>query len=323
MRILTILLAVVSLGTILLAAQMSPEGMASQIRSVASEAQPVATKGLETFRRLVNEQNYRRYGFESVAEISSASLGEPLVIYFVRLDQLWEYQPGTDPYRLLAGGNKVIFPVMAGQQARSSIVVDKVNGAWRAASFGGTTFVKLFTRIRSERAAPGAPAESTFAVEVPSLSLYFLGQHAGGQLMLISLTDPAVRQYKGRSADARRPGLRPVWGRWPTNTTGCPAGLGGVREGPRQRVSNSGAWRQAAADGVFRGPGSSIRPAEEKPRPRPDCASFPPWRGFINQRPDSELARANRTLARTERLATGRLPQGALGFLLRWPCNPK
>jgi len=154
------------------------------------EIQKVASEALVTFNELVTEENYTVMGFESLSEARVASLGEHLRVFMVRLDQLQKYQPGSDPNKILSGGDLVIYPVTVEEQVRSSIVVEKVKERWNATSFGGSNQVKMLTKVRkADSDSTELPISSYFVVQVPSLNLYFIAHQADEVLMLTPLLD--------------------------------------------------------------------------------------------------------------------------------------
>jgi hypothetical protein len=136
-------------------------------------------------------------GFDSLSEVRSAVLGDPLVAFYVRLDHLRVYQQGGDPYSLLSGGDKVIYPVLVGQEVRASIVLDKDARGWTPVSYGGPNSAKLLHRIMAQlgpRAA--APGAHYFVVNVLALGLHFLGMSQQGKLLLIPLLDDSQGRWK-------------------------------------------------------------------------------------------------------------------------------
>jgi hypothetical protein len=134
-----------------------------------ADAQSAATQSLTIFRRLVNNQNYRDLGFESPDEVANATLGEPLPVMFVRLDQLRGYQAGTDVNSLLGQSNEVNFPVIANNQVRSSVVVEQVNGRWKTGTLGNGALAKHIAAVRRDRTGAAL-------VHFAALGLYFLGE---------------------------------------------------------------------------------------------------------------------------------------------------
>ncbi|HEX8473128.1 MAG TPA: hypothetical protein VF666_03790 [Pyrinomonadaceae bacterium] len=127
-----------------------------------ADAKSAADRGLATLAKLVNEQNYRAMGFESVAEVSTAALGEPIRVLMVKLDALRAYQPGSDPNLLLSDVPQSVYPVMVRDQVRSTITVSQVDaGRWTAVSFGNPHLARQTVQARraisaARQTAPGA-----------------------------------------------------------------------------------------------------------------------------------------------------------------------
>jgi hypothetical protein len=156
-----------------------------------ADAQAAATESLSTFRQLVNAQNYKELGFESPEEVANATLGEPIHVLVVSLNQLRQYEPGGDPNRLLTDFNQIHYPVVVGDQVRSAILVDQVNGKWKTGTFGATNLAKLIATAR--KGTQTSNPSQDVVVEVPSLGLYFLGHRTeDNKLTLTPLTDNAV-----------------------------------------------------------------------------------------------------------------------------------
>ncbi|MBE7446943.1 MAG: hypothetical protein HS132_17665 [Planctomycetia bacterium] len=170
-----------------------------------TEPQKVASESIVTLRKLVNEQNYKAMGFESPDEVSTVALGEPIRVFLVRLDQLREYQPGSDPNKLLIDGDKIIYPFTVKEQVRSSVVVEKINEAWNATNFGGPHLIKILANIRKNTSdSTGLPISSYFAVQVAALNLYFVGHRTDNELMLTPLLDDPGFEFKaGRTMPAK------------------------------------------------------------------------------------------------------------------------
>jgi hypothetical protein len=184
-----------------LPAQQSQETISGVVAGAVRDSQSVATQALSVFPKLVTEQNYKGMGFESADEARSAALGDPAVYFLVRLDELRDYQPGSDPTRLLHSADRVLYPVLARQQVRSSVTLEKGKEGWKATSFGAPGFSKLVTRLRTESSASsGASVSSYFVVAVPALKVYFLGQMPNNRLTLTPLTDDASLGLKAGGA---------------------------------------------------------------------------------------------------------------------------
>jgi hypothetical protein len=146
-----------------------------------TQPQEAASSAIRTFQQLVTEQNYRSLGFESVDEVQSAALGQPLALYTIGLEQLKAYRQGTDANSLLTPSADTLYPVTANGQVRSSVTVTKVEGGYRASSFGNSEVVKALSKYRE--------AATAFAVRLPALNLYYLAQRVENKLLLTPVAD--------------------------------------------------------------------------------------------------------------------------------------
>lgn len=156
------------------------------------DAQSAAQRGLETFRRLVTSANFKELGFESMDEVSSASLGAPNQVFSVGLEQLKSYQPGGDANRMLADAGRTIYPVMVRDQARASITVEQKNGKWTATGFGDPKLARQISTTTKSVSAQGAP----MIVHVLPFNLYFVGSRSDNRLMLTPLGDYSAFNVK-------------------------------------------------------------------------------------------------------------------------------
>ncbi|MBZ5614664.1 MAG: hypothetical protein LAO23_11695 [Acidobacteriia bacterium] len=161
-----------------------------------AKAQPVASKSLAQFRQLITEQNYERMGFKSMQEVQSSSLGSPLQVFKVRLDELQKYTTDTNPDKLIHGGDEFLYPVLFENQVRSSVLVADVAGTWKAVSFGKSDSTKVITTVRDRALPQGAAVTSRFLVQIPALNLSFIAYRAAEKLMLTPLFDDSRFNFK-------------------------------------------------------------------------------------------------------------------------------
>jgi hypothetical protein len=169
----------------------------------AAETKDVATRALETFQQIGKQDNFKSLGFESSDEMAGATLGEPVAVLMVELEDLRGYQAGSDPNKLLKPINKVIYPVSVKERVRSSIVLQKGKEGWKASDFGGGNFARLVATAREQSAkTTNLPVNAFFVVQVPALNAYFLGFREQGKLKLSSLVDDPTLKL---SAGAARP----------------------------------------------------------------------------------------------------------------------
>jgi hypothetical protein len=156
---------------------------------------------LETLQQIGKQDNFKTLGFESSDEMAGATIGEPVVVLMVELEDLRGYQAGSDPNKLLKAINKVIYPVSAKERVRSSIVLQKGKEGWKASDFGGGNFARLVSAAREQSAkTANLPQNAFFVVQVPALNAYFLGFRGQGKLMLSSLADDPTMKLKAGEA---------------------------------------------------------------------------------------------------------------------------
>jgi hypothetical protein len=147
------------------------------------EAALTAQKGLANLRSLVTRENFRQFGLESFDEASKLQLGNPVPLYYVRADQLKEYQPGTDAGKLMINANRRLYPVVVDGIGRLLITIEKAGDAWRMVSFGQQDIAPTLTKIKHDKlrrtaSGPGASDTNYFAVQIPSMHLNFLAYAA-------------------------------------------------------------------------------------------------------------------------------------------------
>lgn len=174
-------------------------------RTVMKEVLDTASRSFSTLQKIVTEQNFKTMGFESVAEVTSATLGQPIHVYMVQLDDLRAYKQGIDPNTLLKSLNKEIFPVLVNEQVRSSVIVEKVREKWNVTSFGAPKLIKLLSKAQKDiSGVTGTPLNSYFAVHVAALNAYYIGHRAEDNKLTLTtiFDDSTLKLPAGKSIPA-------------------------------------------------------------------------------------------------------------------------
>lgn len=198
----TLLLLFIASGTY---AQNTDSYAENNERSIMNkEVIGAASRSLGTLNKLVTEQNFKNMGFESAAEVKSATIGDPLPVFMVQLDELRAYKKGADPNRLLKALDKAIIPVAVNGQVRSSITVEKSKGEWKGMSFGAPNLTRALAKVQMESAAAShVPTDAYFVVHIAALNAYYLGHRANNKLMLTTIIDdPSLKQPAGKTMPA-------------------------------------------------------------------------------------------------------------------------
>jgi hypothetical protein len=164
----------------------------------SSQPQEAATAAIGVLQKLVNDQNYRGLGFDSLDQVKQAQLGPPFAVFDIGLDQLKAYKPGTDPNTLLTPSTKAIYPVTVDGQVKSSVAVSHQESGYKASSFGNAEIVKSLSRYRQTQTGSG-----DFVVRVPALNMYYLGRRVENRLLLIAIIDdPRLKLKPGEALSA-------------------------------------------------------------------------------------------------------------------------
>jgi hypothetical protein len=176
-------------------AAIQKEQLDATIDSAVAQSQPAAQAALQTFRHIVDSQNYKAMGLDSVGDTGSTALGDPLVVFYVPLDTLRTYQSNANALGLLIGGDRVLYPVLLGRVTRSSITVARDTSGWRGVSYGGPNTARLVWKALNEAISrPAGRSRRYFLVDVLALNLQFLGYEEHGKLFLIPLLDDPRRK---------------------------------------------------------------------------------------------------------------------------------
>ena len=159
----------------------------------SAQPQQAADNAIGVLQKLVNEQNYRSFGFDSVDEVKQAQLSQPLAVMNIPLDALKGYQAGTDPQSLLVKTSETIYPVTVNGQVKSSVTIVHTETGYAPSSFGNAPIVKALSQYRQL-----TNAQSEFVGRVPALNLYFLGRTVEGKTMIVPIAeDPRMKLRPG------------------------------------------------------------------------------------------------------------------------------
>jgi hypothetical protein len=170
-------------------------GRSNKPQPPSQQPREAAANGLATLQKLVTAQNYQAMGFESMDEVKSAALGQPLAVFSIGLSQLREYHSGVDANSLLGASPDAIYPVMVNGQTRSSVTITKSDSGYMPSSFGNAAIVKGLSQYRQ--------AADSFVVRIPALNMYYLGNRVDNRLMLTSITvDTRLKLEPGKAVPA-------------------------------------------------------------------------------------------------------------------------
>jgi len=145
-----------------------------------------ASNSLTAFRTHITPANYQLMGFDSTNEVLTATNGEPLLIFAVRMSQFTNYLSGSEFNSLLAPTPRprVIVPVMVGTNVRSATTLRPAPGAaatpmgWVGGDWGHPKLIRNLTgTYRAITNTEVHPSTVPFAVEIPMPRIWLVGYY--------------------------------------------------------------------------------------------------------------------------------------------------
>lgn len=141
-------------------------------------------------------------GFETIQELPSIVVGPGFPVFVVQLDELREYQKGTDAQPLLHETRFTLYPVMVrdkkGLQVRSAARVGQgPKGKDPIGEWNHYFFTQPITVFRDDlqRAQQCLELSRCFVIEVPALGRYLFGvRDDTAKTFLVARLDPGSRQ---------------------------------------------------------------------------------------------------------------------------------
>jgi hypothetical protein len=152
---------------------------------------------LRSLAAAVTPDTYRSVGFRTVDEVRDATLGTPVQEFFVRLDELREFDERKPITKLLHPTGNVHIPVLVDAATRSSIVARRSADQWEAVVFGRTSFIRAVADSRTELSGrSGVRTEDAALIVVPAFNLHFLGHESSNGLMLTPVVGDSRFDWK-------------------------------------------------------------------------------------------------------------------------------
>lgn len=129
-------------------------------------------------------------GVPSADQLQQATLGTPLKVMMVRLDELKQLSTtsATNPERLLHDLETLVYPVQVAGNLQGELVLGKVAGTWSTRSVAGPSHLRQVERIQAALTqAAGISASAMLLVRIPALNLECIGYRSAKGLQLAPL----------------------------------------------------------------------------------------------------------------------------------------
>lgn len=131
-----------------LLAHSNASGQVIQGEALA-QAREFAGRALRNYvTAAVTEKNAGRLGFKTAAEAQAASLGDPISVALIGLNDLKAFERGTKVGSMLRDARTLWFPVLLNGEVRSKLEISEVNGQWLAGEFGRPELARTVNGVR-------------------------------------------------------------------------------------------------------------------------------------------------------------------------------
>jgi hypothetical protein len=170
------------------------------------EVLAAAKSGLPVLLKTIPTIELARYGFANRQEAAQATLGEPYQVFIMTPTAIEAYRSGRRLSTLLTQTNMWYFLVMVGEEPRTILIVDLMQGEWQAVAIGGLDLPKNLAA--GKQALPGllatrlAASHVTKFVRVPQAHAEFITVESGEEDYVMpvmtrpqSLTIENLRMY--------------------------------------------------------------------------------------------------------------------------------
>lgn len=145
-------------------------------------------------------------GFETIQELPSIVVGPGFPVFFVQLDELREYQKGTDAWPLLHETRFTLYPVMVRDKNRLQVrsaarVGQNEKGKDPIGEWGHFFFTQPLTVLRDDlqKAKQCFGPSHCFVIEVPALGEYLFGvRDDTTKTLLVARLEPDSKQLTSK-----------------------------------------------------------------------------------------------------------------------------
>lgn len=120
---------------------------AARGETASPEVWAAAKEGLPAFLKAIPPSEAENYGFDGAGELARATLGEPIPHFTIEPSALAGWQPGTPAGALMKPTGLWYFPVLVRKEIRAFLLVDRMDGTWRAVSLGMAPLARSWGQV--------------------------------------------------------------------------------------------------------------------------------------------------------------------------------
>jgi hypothetical protein len=176
---------------------IAPPGESAMTEAQIKAAEAVSKQALTAYvSGVVNEQNYKSFGFESLEESRAARTGSPLPVMIVDLTAVAEFAQDQPLKGSLRDDGRLWYPVLVDDRVRTSLELVLQKDRWIPGAFGGTREIQTLVAVRDKlpELLQQRNVEAPYTVSVvqmPTLLATFLHVESGaGDYLIPAMIQP-------------------------------------------------------------------------------------------------------------------------------------
>jgi hypothetical protein len=117
---------------------------------IPREVSLAATNGLPVFLAMIPPDFKHEYGFPDDADLSTVSLGSPVLMHTIQPAALSSNQVSDTVSSLVSESSMWFFPLLMGSEVRAMMVVDRQGSVWKAVSLGYAPLAREWNQVLNQ-----------------------------------------------------------------------------------------------------------------------------------------------------------------------------
>lgn len=109
---------------------------------IPSEVVNAAQQKLHFFLDAIPDQDLEYFNFSDKDEIDQAVIGDPFKVYTIKPEEILNYNPDTSVQGIISQTSKWFVPVISKGETRTFLIVDLIDGEWRAVGIASSGLAK-------------------------------------------------------------------------------------------------------------------------------------------------------------------------------------
>lgn len=160
-----------------------------------------AASGLVPFLKRIPEQDLPHYGFTSRKEFAACSLKTPFRMHVITPNKILGFEGNTSLSSLISATELWLFPIEYGNEYRTLLTVDNVDGNWEAVAIGRSGLARDLGKVAATW--PSSEGYDYKFIRVYQARSDFVAVFRNGETHFVPLTSASMMLELTRSTDGK------------------------------------------------------------------------------------------------------------------------